>query len=225
MEKKKDALARQSTDIKAQAEKFKAITTNEQQSAAIAFVKVIKAMTKEINDWCDPNIKKWYEGHKDAVAQKKQLQAPLLEAERIIKGGVARYRTEQQKAAAEARAAQEKAAREAAEAQREAEVQELESQGQGDLAEIMKEMPITPEVVKDAAPPAPMDGAFTRKNVKVEIIDKKKLVEHILKHWDLYNHWIEIPEKHPRALAQQQREAFSTPGVKMIIETSVQIKS
>lgn len=51
----------------------------------------IKSVRKEINSFCDKNIKRLNEAHKEALAQKKSFEQPLIEAEKIIKPGIASY--------------------------------------------------------------------------------------------------------------------------------------
>ena len=61
------------------------VTNQEEYNEAEAFLKVVKTLENEYDDLFDPNIKRAYESHKSAVALKKKLYVPLLEAEKIIK--------------------------------------------------------------------------------------------------------------------------------------------
>jgi hypothetical protein len=58
---------------------------------------VIKDLRKEIDATFDPIIKKAHEAHKEAVAQKKKVDAPLVEAEGIIKPRIAAWNAEQER--------------------------------------------------------------------------------------------------------------------------------
>ena len=55
------------------------------------FLVTIKKFRKEIDESYDPIIKKAHESHKEAVAQKKKIEAPLVQAESIIKKALSEY--------------------------------------------------------------------------------------------------------------------------------------
>jgi hypothetical protein len=58
---------------------------------------VIKDLRKEIDSFFDPICKKAFETHKEAVAQKKRADAPLVEAEGIIKPRISTWNAEQER--------------------------------------------------------------------------------------------------------------------------------
>lgn len=80
-------------------EKARAITinSNEDYVQAGEILLVIKDLRKEIDTYFDPIIKKAFDSHKEAVAQKKRAEAPLVEAEGIIKPKIAAYLAEQER--------------------------------------------------------------------------------------------------------------------------------
>lgn len=55
---------------------------------ASEFLKDIKALRKEVDAAFDPIISKAHDAHKEACGQKKRAEAPLAEAEQIIKRGL-----------------------------------------------------------------------------------------------------------------------------------------
>jgi len=61
------------------------------------FLKGIKSLRKEIDAAFDPIITKAHAAHKEAVSQKQRAEAPLAEAERILKGGLIAWDTEQER--------------------------------------------------------------------------------------------------------------------------------
>ena len=73
------------------------IKSHEDYARAGEMLLVIKDLRKEIDATFDPIIKKAHEAHKEAVAQKKKVDAPLVEAEGIIKPRIAAWNAEQER--------------------------------------------------------------------------------------------------------------------------------
>ena len=80
------------------------IKNNEQYVDATDFLKAIKALEKEVEDTFNPIIEKAHQAHKEALGQKEKYFKPLVNAERLIKGKIADYDTEQERIRAEAEA-------------------------------------------------------------------------------------------------------------------------
>ncbi len=80
-------------------EKAKAIIikSNEDFQKAGEILTIIKELRKEINESYDPIIKKAHATHLEAVEQKRKVEAPLVEAEGIIKPRLAAWNAEQEK--------------------------------------------------------------------------------------------------------------------------------
>lgn len=77
---------------------------------AADFLLTVKALLKEVDNTFNPIIDKQYQAHREALAQKKRHQDPLLLAESIIKPKMVAYRDEQERIARDAqRKAQEEA--------------------------------------------------------------------------------------------------------------------
>lgn len=87
------------------------ITNPEQFTKAGEMLKSIKGIMKQIADTFDPIIKKAHEAHKEAVAQKKKHETPLLEAETIYKRAMLAYNEEQERIRRQAQAKLEEEAR------------------------------------------------------------------------------------------------------------------
>ena len=74
----------------------KTIVVKDQQSLSTAneFFLTIKALRKKIGDTFDPIIKKANEAHREAINQKKIIEAPLLVAEQYLNTQVTAYKRE-----------------------------------------------------------------------------------------------------------------------------------
>lgn len=70
-------------------------TVTYQQAGGILIT--IKGLRKQIDASFDPIIEAAHKAHKEAVNQKKIVDAPLVEAERLLKPAMAAYDTEQER--------------------------------------------------------------------------------------------------------------------------------
>lgn len=163
------------------------IKDNETFVRAGELLKAIKDIRREIDETFDSVIKKAHEAHKEAVAKKKKAEAPLLEAEGVIKPRIAGYLAEQERI----RQAEERALREEARIREQearlAEAVHLESVGETEAADAVLDEPIaTPPIELPKTTPK-IEGISSRKawkyrvknplNVKREylILDEKKI--------------------------------------------------
>lgn len=163
------------------------IKDNESYIRAGELLKAIKDIRKEIDETFDPIVKKAHEAHKEAVSQKKKAEAPLVEAEGIIKPKIASYQDEQERIRLEEeRRLQEEAQKQLEEAQLD-EAVELERSGQVEEAQAVLQEPIqAPTIVLPKTTPK-VEGVSSRKvwryrvknplHVKREylILDEKKI--------------------------------------------------
>lgn len=183
-------------------------------------LKDIKAMRSEINDTFDPIIKKAHEAHKEAVAKKKQIEAPLLEAEGIVKNGLAAYHEEQERIRLEAQRKAEEEAKKVAEEEQLAAALAAENDGCKEEAEAIINSPIA--LVRPIVPKAPTaaPGVSFRQNYSAEVIDLRALLRAIAEG----KVPIQAIEANMTFLNQQARSlqtAFNFPGVRLIKTTNV----
>jgi len=135
------------------------------------FLLSIKSLMKEIAETFNPIIKKAHEAHKEAVAKKKEHEAPLVEAERTIKLHIGSYLEDLAK---KRREAEEQARREEEERQKEedrilAEAKVLEDSGKVEEAQSLQaEIPLPAQV---EIPPEPEAKGLSLK----QIIDTEQI--------------------------------------------------
>lgn len=114
----------------------------------------IKGLRKEIGAAFDPIIKKAHEAHKEAKAQKDKAEAPLIEAENIIKPALAAYDREQERLRREEEERQREIARKAEEERRLREAEQAEKEGRNEEAQAIIEEPVyVPPVVLEKTTP------------------------------------------------------------------------
>jgi len=135
----------------------------------------IKELREQINAAFDPIIKKAHETHKEVIAQKKKAEAPLVEAEGIVKPQIAAYQAEQER---RRREEEERIRQELMKAEEEARMQAAlaaEAAGNQDEAEQIIDEPIhvAPVVLPKTTPK--LEGISTRKVWKFRITDESKI--------------------------------------------------
>ena len=106
------------------------------------FLLNIKALRKKISEFCDPVISLAYKTHREAVAKKNEMEAPLLEAEKLLEPKRKQYiRAEEEKRRTEELRIQAEERKKAEDA-RLAEAISLAAQGRKAESERVIEMPI-----------------------------------------------------------------------------------
>lgn len=125
-------------------------------SAAGELLKGIKALRAEVDAAFDPIIQANFRAHRTACEQKRQAEAPLTEAERIIKSALVKFDDEQERIRRAEQARLEREARERAEAEALERAAAMEQEGRdfGD-ASLVEE---AHQLIQDqlTAPPPPV---------------------------------------------------------------------
>lgn len=135
----------------------------------------IKGIRKKINATFDPIIKAAHTTHKEAVAQKKTAEAPLVEAENIIKPALGAWDTQQENIRLEEERKRQAQARKAEEERQLAEAVALEEQGEKEAAdEVMAEpVHVAPVIIPKTVPK--VQGISYQVRWKFRITDESKI--------------------------------------------------
>ena len=202
----------------------------------------IKTARKALADRLDPTIKAAHQVHRNLCGLKSQIDEPLEDAERIVKGKIGRYQDEQLRVRREAEEAARAAARKIEENQRLAEAQRLEAiavqarieaqalaeAGKTREAEHLRAEAANRQAQADAVidapmavvtvaipPPPKLEGVSRRENWKFRIVDKALIpLEYMLPDEGSIG-------KVVRALKSQT----NIPGVEVFAETVVSAQS
>jgi hypothetical protein len=158
------------------------IRDNVDYSRAAEFLKSVKALRAEVDGAFDPIISKAHEAHREALAQKKIAEMPLIEAERVMKGAIAGYLNDMERA----RRAEEDARRIKHEAEIRAQAEEenlkraQELADAGDMegaAEAVDAEIVVPEIpVHVESSVVKVAGISARKSYYAEVVDLMRLV-------------------------------------------------
>lgn len=160
------------------------VTSVETCERAAEMLLGIKALRKKVAETFDPHIKRAYEAHRALCREKTEAEAPLTEAERMLKDSLSAYNAEQDRLRREEERRLQEQARREEEQRRLAEAAELEAQavaeGNADLqaeAEAMIAAPIeTPYTPVKSATPKVAGIAYT-KTWKAECTDLRALIQ------------------------------------------------
>lgn len=136
----------------------------------------IKILREEIEATFGPICRKAFEAHREAVAQRKKVEAPLEEAEATFKASVAAFLREQERISQEAeRIAREEAER--IEAERlEAAIEAAEQDGAtAEEVAAMIEQPIIAPAVSVAPTVQQASGISMAKTYRVEVVNLREL--------------------------------------------------
>jgi hypothetical protein len=162
-------------------EQARAITITDAPSyeRACEFLKAIKGLRQEIADVFDSHIKRAFDAHRALCAEKRDAEAPLAEAERIVKNGLVAWdRVQEQQREAERRRLEEEARREA-EDRRLAEAAALAAAGATEMADALLDEPVDVPVVAVAPLTPKVNGIAYRETWSAQITDLHALVKYI----------------------------------------------
>lgn len=200
------------------------VTDNVTLSTANDFLLSVKAMQKEINETFDPVIKKAHESHKEAINQKKKHEAPLKEAEKIVKGSIGSYVAEQERlrleVEEEARKEREEALREFREAEEENKRKAQEAIEDGNFDEASKIL--TQEKPEFIPPPAPvvseapsLEGVAIKKIWKFRVLDIR----------DVPREYLKVDEVKIGKVVRTFKGEMNIPGIEVYTEDSLAARS
>ncbi len=173
----------------------------------------IKALLAEIDAKCDPVIRAAHAAHRAALAQKKELAAELVEADRTIRAKLGAYLAEKERlhrqmvaaAEAEARAALQAAARAAA---------ELEAAGESELAAIARaQLPSLPPA-PGPAPSLAVQGIGARHCWHARVVDLRAFLQGVLD-GKIPLAAVQVNERLLGQQARALREELDWPGVEV----------
>lgn len=133
------------------------------EAAGLFLREEVKQMLEAIAETFDPIVAAAHATHKEAVAQRKRHQEPLLEAEQIVKRSMSAYYREQEIAREAAAQEAREAARLAEEDRKVEEAARLERDGRQDAADDRLRQPVAPIVAAPAPAPPQAAGVSVRK--------------------------------------------------------------
>lgn len=196
------------------------ITNNAQYEEAAEILKTIKGLRAEIDSTFNPIIAKAHEAHKEAIEQKKKVDAPLVEAETLLKPRMAAYLQEQERIRREEELRLQKQAQEEAERLQLEEAAALDSVGETAAANaLLDEAPYVPPVIAPRVTPR-VSGISMRHTWSAEVMDLAALLKAIV----AGRAPIQCIQPNQAFLNQQARSlknALNWPGVRAVPDSNI----
>lgn len=179
----------------------------------------IKDLRKRVAEVHDPNIKRWHDGHRAAIKDKKESDDPLDEAERIIKRSLAAWDEAQERERRERQRQADEEARQRDETERleRAAAMEIEGKEYGDDA-LVQEAHALIEPPPMAVVAAPVAKAVP----KVSGVSYRKVPKFRIVNPDLVPRQYCAPvESKIRGVVNSLGDKANIPGVQVYFETVV----
>ena len=166
-----EVIANKALTVPEQARAIKVIDAETYAQAGEILI-TIKGLRKEIDATFDPITKKAHGVWKESLDQKKKAEAPLIEAENIIKPALAAYDREQEKIRREEEERQREIARKAEEDRRLREAEQAEKEGRTEEAQAIIEEPVyvSPVVLEKTTPK--VQGISMQKIWKFRVVNE-----------------------------------------------------
>jgi hypothetical protein len=217
-----ETLQNQALSIPEQA-RILTIQTPDQYIAAGELLKSIKLLRAEIDQTFDPIISAAYAAHKEAVAQKKKVDAPLLEAEGIIKPRVAAYLSEQERLRREEELRLQKQAQEEEERRQVENAAILDDLGETEAAnQLLDETVIAPPVVLPKLTPK-VSGISTSQRYSAEVVNLLELVKAVAA-GKAPIQCLKADTVFLNRQAVAMRQSMAYPGVRLRVESTVAVR-
>jgi hypothetical protein len=196
------------------------VRTAEDYIAAGELLKVIKGLRAEVDGTFDPIIEKANASHKEAIAQKKKVEAPLVDAEAILKPRIAAYLQEEERKRREAELLAHKRAQEEAEAQQLADAALLDDIGETALANAkLEEKPYVAPVVLPKATPK-VAGISMTQRYSAQVVNVMELCKAVVA-GKVPVLAIQANQPFLNAQARAMKESMNYPGVRVVVEGNV----
>jgi hypothetical protein len=177
-----------------------------------ALLKDIKTFRQRITDLLGDAIKKAHATHKALTTQRKKLDGPLDNAERIIKGKVSTYQLAEQRRLNEERERLAAEARKAEETKRLAHAEALADAGDNAGADRVLDQPLVVAPVPVVAAPK-VEGVSVRERWTYRIVDEALIPRN----------YLTVDEKRLGQLARSTKGTVNVPGVEFYNAASVAV--
>ncbi len=188
------------------------------------YIQAVKALEQQADEVFDPIIRKAHEAHREAIAQKRKITDPLVQAETALKSKMGAYlEQERQAREEEERQLRAEAERMAAE-QREAEIEQAEAAGASrEEISVLAQAPVyVPPVVRPAAPK--VAGLSSREIWRAEVTDLIALVRHVAQNPHLVN-LLQPNMVAVNSMARAMRGSMNLPGIRPIRDNGIAVRS
>lgn len=203
------------------------VATAEQYASAGELLKGIKSLRAKIAETFDPHVKRAHEAHKALVKEKADAEAPLAEAERILKAALIAFDQEQERL----RVAEQRRLDEIARAEEEtrrlnlAAAMEKEGNTFGDAAMVAEAEELISAPVMVAAPAVArttpkVSGIAMATTYRAQVTDLLALVKHVAANPQLLP-LLQVNQTALNGQARSLKTSLRLPGVQVLADQTV----
>ncbi len=218
------AVKQQALALPDQARSLRIANDAQYQAAAKWLREVPKAVLKRADEVFDPIIASAHATHKEAVAQKRAVTAPALEAEQIVKGLIAGYLREQDRVRLEQQQRAEAEARRLAEEEALVRAQTLQDAGRTVEADAVIAQPLMPAPVVVSMPAPRAEGVGRRTNYRAEVVNLGLLVRHVAAHPE-HSNLLMANQPALNQLAKSLKADLAIPGVRVVTDDVISART
>jgi hypothetical protein len=187
---------------------------------ACEFLKGVKALRGKIADTFGPHITRAHDAHKSLIASKADAEAPLAEAERVVKAALIAFDQAESKARqAEVLRLQAEARRQELE-RRTADAQALMDAGECDEAQALLESDLNVAVVAIAPATPKISGISFRESWSANVEDIVALIQYVAQHPQFVG-LLQANQPALNAQARSLKQQMQIPGVKAVCTRDV----
>ena len=201
------------------------IVDNASYVNATELLKGIKALRRRIGEVFDPHVTRAHEAHKALVREKKDAEAPLTEAEGLIKRALVQYTDKQERQRREDEQRLRDEARRREEQRRLEEAAALEQQAVesgnvalGREAEALLEAPVHTPAVQVAPTTPKVSGISYRETYRAQLVNLMALVTHVATHPEHAN-LLTLNQPAANQLARSLKTNLRVPGLEVVVQT------
>jgi colicin import membrane protein len=218
--KRPDEALFKSSEIMLETARSWKITTGDGALAAGEDLKAIKTLAKQVEDKRTAITGPINDALREVNALFKPAKDWLAQAEKLLKGKLLDYQSEQTRIAREAQAKADEEARKQRE-KLEQQAVKAEAKGKAEKAEELREQAELREapVVSSAAPK--IEGVSTREIWKAEVTDKLAFLKHVVEKRPDLAALVQLDQGGLNAQARSLKDALDLPGVKAVKESII----
>ena len=201
------------------------VVDNESYVVAAELLKGIKALRRRIGEVFDPHVTRAHEAHKALVREKKDAEAPLTEAEGLIKRALVTYTEDQERArrAEEQRLREDARRREEQRRLEEAAALERQAVDSGNVAlgieaQTLLDTPVETPAVQVAPTTPKVAGISYRDTYRAQLVNLMALVTHVATHPEHAN-LLTLNQPAANQLARSLKTNLRVPGLEVVVQT------
>lgn len=188
---------------------------------AAAFLQTLQGARAEIAEFFDPMQKSAHAAWKAVIAKRVEVEAPIAEAESIVRVRMGLYAKDQERKRLEAEQAAREEADRLAQEQRDRDVAEAVKAGADEATVFaIADQPLIAVAAPVRVETAKADGISTRKVYRARVTDLRALIAHVASNPQLVR-LLRVDEPTLNGMARSLKTSLRLPGVEVVEDIQV----